>query len=190
MGIGHKNLWLTNTGDESGRVYLSAFIPVKKEDGYHWPPNTPLGGDYWVNNTIDLKEEEGPVYVEIVKSDVDTGIWIICADEYFGAEQWLYNFKPRFKESSPDQYGWKIDHKYSEEMENEDPNNDSFGLHVRTLINMDSGDGPWPVTFIRTTKEEFEKKCEEHYNNWLKSVREKRKNENKLIKLFRKIFRK
>lgn len=142
MGLPHRQLYATNTGDESKKIILTAWIPVKKEDGYHWPPNTPLGGDIWVNNSLDLKEEEGTVPVMVVQSEEETGIWLICENGYFIDEQWLYNYKPRYKKEDPQ----RLDHAWAEDNIEGD---DVFGIHISTDIDMVAGDGPLPVTLVR-----------------------------------------
>ena len=142
MGLPHRKLYATNTGDESKMIFLTAWIPVKKEDGYHWPPDTPLGGDIWVKNSLGLKEEEGTVPVMIVKSEEETGTWLVCENGYFGNEQWLYNYKPRYREDDPT----RIDHAWSQEHVKGD---NVFGIHVSTDIDMVAGDGPYPVTLVR-----------------------------------------
>lgn len=151
MGIPHRQLYATNTGDESKKIILTAWIPVKKEDGYHWPPNTPLGGDIWVNNSLDLKEEEGTVPVMVVQSEVETGIWLICENGYFIDEQWLYNYKPRYKKEDPQ----RLDHAWAEDNIEGD---DVFGIHISTDIDMVAGDGPLPVTLVRGEYKDNQKK--------------------------------
>lgn len=146
MGLPIRELHATNTGDETGHIILTKWIPVKKDNGkYCWPPDTPLGLDMWIPNVLDLKEEEGTVSVKIVESKEDTGLWLICFNDYFGSEQHLYaNSKPIRKEEK-DRYGdykgyrdWIID-------EHEKYNS----LHVGTDIKMEAGDGPIAVTLER-----------------------------------------
>ena len=185
MGLGHNKFWATNTGDESGRILLTAWIPEKREDGhYYWPPHTALGGDMWVDNCLDLKEEEGTVCVEIIRSDKDTGLWMLCEDGDFIGETWIYNFKPKFTDDSPTQYGWKFDHKYHNELQEKDPNVDPFGIHANTFFEMKSGDGPWPVTLVRTTSDEIDRKWEERYDRYHHPVT------SRLERLIKKIFKK
>ena len=76
MGLPHRQLYATNTGDD--KIILTSWIPEKKDDRYYMPAGTPLGGDIWVNNTINLKEEDGTVPVMVVRSKRVTGIWIVC----------------------------------------------------------------------------------------------------------------
>lgn len=148
MGLPIRELNVTNTGDETGRIILTKWIPEKRDDGnYYWPPNTPLGYDMWIPNVLDLKEEEGTIPVEIIESKEETGLWIICVNDYFGNEQHLYaNKKPIHKEEK-DRFGdykgfrdWIID---SDEAYN--------SLHVGTNIKMEAGDEPIPVTLKRKT---------------------------------------
>ena len=69
MGVPIRELNVTNTGDETGRILLTKWIPEKRADGkYYWPPDTTLGFDMWIPNVLDLKIEEGTVPVEIVES--------------------------------------------------------------------------------------------------------------------------
>jgi hypothetical protein len=127
MGLPIRELHVTNTGSETGHIILTKWIPVKKDDGrYCWPPNTPLGFDMWIPNVLGLKEEEGTVSVKIVESKKETGLWLICFNDYFGDEQHLYaNHKPIHE-----------DEEYN-------------SLHVSTDIKMEAGDGPIPVTLER-----------------------------------------
>ena len=150
MGLPIRELNVTNPNDENGKgdIFLSKWIPVKTENGYKWPPDTPLGFDMWIPNVLDLKIEEGTVPVEIVKSEDETGLWLICVNDYFGNEQHLYaNKKPIHKEEK-DRFGdykgfrdWIID-------EDEEYNS----LHVATDIKMVAGDGPISVTLKRKKK--------------------------------------
>ena len=140
MGIPIRQLYATNTGDETGEIFLSKFIPVKTENGYKRPPETPIGYDLWVPNAFDLKEDEGTVPVMVVRSEKETGIWLVCYDDYFGNEQHLYAHKPRFIEGTK-----KLDWHY----ENDENDDFDIGLHVSTDIEMIAGDGPYPVTLQR-----------------------------------------
>ncbi len=138
MGLPKSKLWVTNTGDPSGNILLSAYKPIKKEDGkYYSHPDTPLGYDMWIPNCIDLKPEEGVVRVEIVEAEEETGLWLIYVNDYFGDEQHLYaGEKPihlppeqRFGEGFRD---WKIEDHYN-------------SLHIGSEIKMVAGDGPLSV---------------------------------------------
>lgn len=146
MGLPINKLYATNTNDESGRIHLSAWIPEKHEDGkYYCPKNTPIGLDHWVPNTLDLKPEEGTVEVRIIKSDKETGIWLVCFDDYFGDEQHLYaGIKPMFKEGTKN-IDWKLFNKLIDDDDSANP----FTLHVGTGIKMVAGDGPIAVTLER-----------------------------------------
>jgi len=62
MGLPCRELYATNVGDESNEILLSAYKPIKKNDGYHMPPNTPIGFDMWIPNVLDLKEEDGDMF--------------------------------------------------------------------------------------------------------------------------------
>ncbi len=142
MGLAIKNkLYATNVGCESGRIFLSQWKPILKDGKYCWPPDTPLGFDMYAPNLIDIKEEEGPVMVKVVPCEEETGLWLICYDDYFGGEQHLYNFKPRFKEGTN-----KFDYDYAEKLNIGD---DIFGLHIDVKDDMVTGDGPIPVTLER-----------------------------------------
>lgn len=145
MGVAIRKLYATNTGDESKKILLSAWIPEKRDgkSGYFFPPNTPLFYDLWVPNVLDLKEEEGPVEVEIVESDKETGLWILCYDDYFGDEQHLTTYKPKFKEGTK-----KRDAEYANSLLI-DEDVDIFDLHVDTNLKLKAGDGPISVTLKR-----------------------------------------
>lgn len=178
MGVPNRKLYLTNTNDETGNVLLSAWIPVKKEDGlYYMPDNTPIGLDIWVPNTLGVTYEEGPVPVKVVQSDVETGIWLLCVNDFFGNEQHVFTIKPIHKKEEDrfhDFKGWQdwiIDHEG-------DKSNCGFSLHVSSNIKIEAGDEPIPVTFERghvvfpwdkEYKEEKKKEC------WLKRLFKKKK---------------
>lgn len=154
MGLGFtdRELYATNADPVCGKIFLSNWKPMVKDNGYEWPPNTPIGRDMWVPNVLGLKPEEGIVRVEIVPSDEETGLWYVCYDADFLAEKWLYNFKPKLKkiencftDGSP---SYRFDSSHSREVVSEP--DDIFGLHVWTdNIKMNSGDGPIPVTLRR-----------------------------------------
>lgn len=149
MGLPIRGLNVTNTGDETGRIILTKWIPEKRDDGnYYWPPNTPLGYDMWIPNVLDLKEEEGTIPVEIIESKEETGLWLICFNDYFGDEQHLYaNKKPIHKEEK-DRFG---DYKgFSDWIIDEDEEFNS--IHVATDIKMVAGDEPISVTLKRKKK--------------------------------------
>lgn len=150
MGIATRKLYVTNIGDDS--ILLSKYIPVKKEDGYHFSPNTAFGDDIWIPNVLNLREGEGTVPVKVVKSDIETGLWVICVNDYFGNEIHMYTCKPTHKEEK-DRFG---DYKSFRDWEfPEDDINDVWGLHIwfKDLNDLVAGDGPIPVTLVRTTEE-------------------------------------
>ena len=140
MGLPKEKLWVTNTGDPSGYILLSAFKPVKKENGkYGYPPDTPIGYDMWIPNCIDLKPEEGTVRVEIVEAEEETGLWLICVNDYFGDEQHLYAGEKPIHLPPEERYrdfkgfrDWKIKNPYN-------------SLHIGSEIKMVAGDGPLSV---------------------------------------------
>ena len=148
MGCSVREWYVTNTGDESGMILMSHWIPEKKDDGYYMPKDTALGYDIWVPNVLDLKEEEGSVKVNIVKSDMPTGLWLICPDQcYFGDEQHLYNAEVRYKEGTK-----HFDSTFYDKIQENNEYADPFGLHVDTDIEMHEGDGPYYVTLVREPK--------------------------------------
>ena len=148
MGLPNRELYLTKIDDKSGMALLSAWIPVKKPDGlYYHPKNIPIGLDIWVPNLIGLTNEDGPAPVKVVPSDADTGLWLICLNDYFGDEQHLFTTKPIHKEDKYGNFkGWR-----DWEFPNEDNDiNEGFGLHVYAPdVKSVAGDGPIPVTFAR-----------------------------------------
>jgi hypothetical protein len=132
-------LWVTNTGDPSGEIMLSAFKPVKKENGkYGYPPDTPVGYEMWIPNCIDLKPEEGVVRVEIVEAEEETGLWLICVND-FGDEQHLCAGKKPIHKSEEERFG---DYKGFHDWIISEPYN---SIHVSTSIKMKAGDGPLNV---------------------------------------------
>lgn len=153
MGVPISELYATNVGDNGhGEIMISSWIPEKHEDGkYYWPKETPIGLNHWVPNVLGLTEEEGPVRVEIVPSETETGIWMICFDDYFGNEHHLYaGIKPRFIEGTKN-----VDWKYFHEMTDNDDNANPFTLHVSSRhISMVAGEGPIAVTLQRYIEEE------------------------------------
>lgn len=152
MGLPARELYVTNTGDETGYILLSKYIPIKKENGYHIPPNTPIGSDMWIPNVLDLKEDEGTVSVNIVKSDKETGIWVICFNDYFGNEIHMYTCKPIHKEEQ-DRFG---NYKSFRDWEIPEDDINMWSLHIwfKDLDDLVAGDGPIPVTVVRMTNEE------------------------------------
>lgn len=133
MGVPKRTLYATNTNNESKRILLSAYIPEKGEEGYYPPKEVPLGYDMWVPNCLDLKYDEGTVQVEVVESEKETGLWLICEDGDFLEEQWLVTNKPNNIEGRTDKFDLDEDH-----YEN---NVDFFNtLHISTNIEMKNGD--------------------------------------------------
>ena len=140
MGLPKDKLWVTNVGRKDGQIFLSAYKPVKREDGkYGYPPDTPMGYDMWIPNCLGLKPEEGIVRVEIVEAEEETGIWLICVNDFFGNEQHLYTGEKPIHLPPEERYG---DYKGFRDWEISDPYN---SLHIRTEIKMVAGDGPLSV---------------------------------------------
>ena len=143
MGLPQKNLYATNIGYENGDLLLSCWEPVLKKDGnYYMPPNTPIGLDMPIKNSLGLKFEDGIVPVKVVESGEDTGLWLACFDDYFGNEQHLFNYKPEFK---------VVDGKKTKRINYEDFDEDDvkWELHIWTDIKMVAGDGPISVKLVR-----------------------------------------
>ena len=139
MGCPIQQLYATNTQDETGCILVSAWEPVKKEDGkYYMPPHTPIGLDIWLPNVLDLKPEEGAVKVKVQISREETGIWLYCYDDSFSNEKHLCNYKPGFKEGTK-----RPDHKLF------DDNDDAWEIHIASDIPMVAGDGPISITLVR-----------------------------------------
>ena len=137
MGLPKDRLWVTNTGDETGEILLSAYKPVKKEDGkYYTPPDTPVGYDMWIPNCLGLKEEEGVVRVDIVEAEEETGLWLIRVNDYFGDEQHLFAGKKPIHKSEEEWFG---DYKGFHDWIISEPYN---SIHISTSIKMKAGDGP------------------------------------------------
>lgn len=136
MGLPIRELWVTNTGDPSGDILLSAFKPVKKENGkYGYPPDTPMGYDIWVPNLVGLTEDMGTVKVELIKSEEETGIWLMCFDDYFGDEDHIFvDRKPEWiLDNEGKKRSVRADHFYS--------------LHVTVPFKTKHGDGPINIGF-------------------------------------------
>ena len=133
MGIPKKTLYATNTNDESKEILLSAYIPEIRDDKYYRPKNIPLGYDMWIPNVLDLEFEDGTIQVEVIESEKETGLWLICEDDYFAEEQWLYTDKPKHIEGRTDKFDFNEEH-YEEDV-------DFFNsLHIDTDIKMKNGD--------------------------------------------------
>jgi hypothetical protein len=172
MGLAHKHLYVTNTRDKSGYIIMTGdWKPEQNEDGnWFMPGGVPIGVDMWIPNIIDL-EINKQIEVKIVPSEKETGLWLICYDDYFGDEQHIYNFKPRFIEGTD-----RIDAKYNNHMMmSEEIEENYWGIHVWSDIKMVHGDGPIPVTLIEGHWEpEIPRKYikEESFNifKWIKSL--------------------
>lgn len=143
MGLPHKKLYVTNTGDENGKIFFSTWKPIPSKDGYIRDSSQPIGLDMWIPNVLDLTPEEGVVPVKIVESDKETGLWLCCYDDYFGNEQHLFNYKPTMNKETKS-IDWN---------EFWDDDNTGWEIHIWSEIEMVAGDGPIPVTLIRI--EEF-----------------------------------
>lgn len=63
----------------------------------------------WIPNVLDLKIEEGTIRVEVIKSEKETGLWLICEDGDFLEEQWLKTYKPKHIEGRTDKFDYKED---------------------------------------------------------------------------------
>ena len=133
MGVPKRTLYATNTNDESKSIFLSAYIPEKKNGEYYQPKDIPLGYDMWIPNVLDLKFEEGTIQVEVIESEKETGLWLICEDGDFSEEQWLQTDKPKHIEGRIDKFDFNEEH-YEEDV-------DFYNnLHIDTDINMKNGD--------------------------------------------------
>ena len=139
-----KLFYATNPGgiDE---IFLSEWKPAKDNGQWIMPPGTAIGNEMWIPNVLDLEESEGPVPVRIIKSEEETGLWLICYNDYFIDEQHLYNFKPRFSKDKPD----RLDSEYMSTERNK--NSKFWGLHVESDQEMKAGEGPIPATLKRIT---------------------------------------
>ena len=135
MGLPIRELYLTNIGDESGRILLSKWIPIKEGSGkYRTPPETPYGYAIWVPNLVGLTEDMGTVKVELIKSEEETGIWFMCFDDYFGDENHIFvDQKPEWILKEGKKKSVKADHFNS--------------LHVSVPFKTEHGDGPINVGF-------------------------------------------
>ena len=150
MGLPIRKLYATNVdAEEQDMIFLSAYKPVKKEDGYHRPPETPIGFDMWIPNVLNLKKEDGIVPVEVTTSNEETGIYLICVNDYFGNELHIYTSKPVHKEEK-DRY-----RDYNSFRDWYFPDDDvDFGLHIYfdDLKDFVAGDGPINVTLKKTNE--------------------------------------
>ena len=136
MGLPIRELHLTNTGDESRRILLSKWIPIKEGPGkYKMPPDTPIGYDIWVPNLVGLTEDMGTVKVELIESEEETGIWLMCFDDYFGDEDHI------FVDRKPE---WILDKEGKKKSVRADHYN---SLHVTVPFKTKHGDGPINIGF-------------------------------------------
>lgn len=132
---------MTRVDPDTEKVLLSAYIPVKKEDGWHMPEGQALFYEIWVPNLLNLIEDDGPVEVDIQLTEDETGVWAICYDDYFFEETHIYTVNYSLENVGG---RWKINRKLTD-TSNDD--NEGFGLHV-CIKGMKSGDVS-PVTFVR-----------------------------------------
>lgn len=146
MGLPHRILYATNVNREDGWICLSAWKPIFRDGEYYYDNSQPIGGDMMIPNVLNLTFEDGIVPVKIVKSDVETGLWLVCFNDYFGNEKHLFNYKPK---TFVDKYG---EFKVNFDSE-DDANSDDWSMHVACEIDMVAGDGPIPVTLERGTYE-------------------------------------
>ncbi len=133
MGLPKKILYATNINSETKDIFLTTYIPIKKENKYYRPENTPLGYDMWIPNVLDLKFDDGTIQVEVIESEKETGLWLICEDGDFLEEQWLQTDKPKYVEGRTDKFDFNEEH-YEEDV-------DFFNnFHIDTDIKMKNGD--------------------------------------------------
>ena len=128
MGLPKETLYATNIDDESKNIFLSTYIPEKRDGEYYQPKDIPLGYDMWIPNVLDLKIEDGTVQVEVIESEKETGLWLICEDGDSLEEQWLKTYKPKHVKGRTDKFDYKEDV------------NVFNTLHIYTEIDMKSGD--------------------------------------------------
>lgn len=149
MGLGISTILHATVMDEDEKtILLASWVPVKKDGEFYWPQGQCLGDDIYCPNLLNLKYGES-VPVEVVHSENETGLWLVCKDGDFIAELWLYTYKPKFVEDDVNNLK-KIDckHRYTQK---ETDLNGCFGLHINDMHlsgfgELDSGDGPYPVT--------------------------------------------
>ena len=133
MGLAKETLYATNIDGDSKNIFLSAYIPEKRNGEYYRPKEIPLGYDMWIPNVLDLKIEDGTIQVEVIESEKETGLWLICEDGDFLEEQWLKTFKPKHIEGKTNKFDYNVLH-YKEDV-------DIYNtLHIYTEIDMKSGD--------------------------------------------------
>lgn len=142
MDLPHRILYATNVNREDGWICLSAWKPIFRDGEYYYDISQPIGGNMMIPNVLNLTFDDGIIPVKIVKSNVETGLWLGCFNDYFGDEKHLFNYKPQ-------NYGkFKID--FNHEF---DANSDDWSMPVACEIDMVAGDGPIPVTLERGTYE-------------------------------------
>lgn len=99
MGLPKRELYLTRYSKDPEEVLLLSAYPLVKHEtcwGYPNPPY-PLGYDIFVPLSVmpGLTFEEGPIKVDLVPSETeDSGLWMVCYNDYFGNELHVCNFKP------------------------------------------------------------------------------------------------
>lgn len=148
MGLGISTiLHATVTDEDEKTVLLASWTPIKKGERFYWSEGQCLGDDIYCPNLLNLKFGE-TVPVELVRSENETGLWLVCEDGDFIGELWLYTYKPRFID---DINGLKkLDYKYMKTQKDTDMNC-CFGLHINVIHlsgfrELESGEGPYPVT--------------------------------------------
>lgn len=142
MGLPHRILYATNVNREDGWICLSAWKPIFRDGEYYYDISQPIGGNMMIPNVLNLTFDDGIIPVKIVKSDIETGLWLGCFNDYFVDEKYLFNYKPQ-------NYGkFKID--YNHEF---NANSEDWSMPVACEIDMVAGDGPIPVTLERGTYE-------------------------------------
>ncbi len=143
MGLPKKDLYVTYLGD-ANTLLFSAWKPPKNKDGeYYHPSDVPIGLDMFIPNVLNRRRDDGPVKVKVVKSDKETGLWLICYDDYFGNETHLHNYKPRFR---TDVVYPKVDFDYEDSL-CDTMDYEPWSIHVSAEgFGLKAGDGPIPVT--------------------------------------------
>ena len=143
MGLPKRDLYVTYLGDDK-TLFFSTWVPPKNKDGeYYHPSEIPIGLDMFIPNVLNIRHDDGPVKVKVVKSDKETGLWLICYDDYFGNETHLHNYKPRFRTDT--KYP-KVDFDYEDSL-CDTMDYTPWSIHVWAEdFGMKAGDGPIPVT--------------------------------------------
>ena len=149
MGLGISTiLHATVTSEDEKTIFLASWTPVKKGERFYWPEGQCLGDDIYCPNLLNLKFGE-TVPIEIVRSENETWLYLVCEDGDFISELWLYTYKPRFMENDINGLK-KLDYKYKKTQKDTDMNC-CFGLHINDIHlsgfgELESGDSPYPVT--------------------------------------------